>query len=267
MKNSAQFIKIVRDHYKKHGRKLPWRETRDPYKILVSEIMLQQTQVDRVLPKYKSFLEKFPTFKKLADAPLQKVLLEWKGLGYNRRGLNLQRTAQVIARTYGGKLPKNPITLESLPGVGPYTARALSTFVYENREVFIETNIRSVFIHHFFPNKDKVTDKDILPLIENTLPSRNTRDWYYALMDYGVYLKKVHKNPSRKSTHHNKQTKFEGSHRQLRAQVLHEITRQKKTNIQKLAKLKIKKEVLQQILTELTKEGFIKEKNKIISVV
>jgi A/G-specific adenine glycosylase len=222
VKNLSGFKKIVWAHYKKHGRVLPWRETRDPYKILVSEIMLQQTQVDRVLPKYKSFLRRFPTFETLANASTANVIREWQGLGYNRRAVNLKKAARAIVVTHGGKLPKTYTELVALPSIGPYTAGALLAFVWNTHHVIIETNIRTAYIHHFFPT-EKVSDTKLLPLIEVSLDKKNPREWYYALMDYGSHIKKTIGNVSRASLHYKKQNVFKGSVRQLRGAILREL--------------------------------------------
>jgi A/G-specific adenine glycosylase len=165
----AQFKKIIYSYYEKNRRDFPWRRTRDPYKILVSEIMLQQTQAPRVTEKYKEFIKKFPSVKSLAEAPLKKVLVLWQGLGYNRRAVNLHKTAQVINKKYKGVFPKTKEALLELPGVGPATAGDILAFAYNQAQIVIETNIRSVFIHFFFENEKNVHDRDIIPLIEKTL--------------------------------------------------------------------------------------------------
>jgi A/G-specific adenine glycosylase len=214
------FRAVVLEHHRERGRDLPWRRTRDPYRILVSEMMLQQTQVARVLPKYDLFLSAFPELRALATAHLSAVLEVWQGLGYNRRALALHKAAQIVAAHYEGRIPRSVSELRRLPGIGPATAAAVCVFAYGHPLVFIETNIRSAFLHHFFGGCEGVPDVDILPLIELTLDKQDPRRWYYALMDYGVWVKKTHSNPSRRSKHHTTQTPFEGSRRQLRAQVL-----------------------------------------------
>lgn len=255
----SEFKKVVWSHYRTHGRhSLSWRKTRNPYRILVSEVMLQQTQVDRVVPKYKSFLKKFPSFKALAGASLQSVLLEWKGLGYNRRALGLKRAAEAVIKEHGSKLPRDYASLLKLPGIGPYTAHAIRTFAWDEADIFIETNIRSVYIHHFFPKSKKVDDTKLLPLIEKTLDAKKPREWYYALMDYGTHLKKTVGNASRKSTSYSKQSKFKGSHRELRAQILHEVAGNKTSSRSfLLKKIDRKPAEIDKIITELMKEGFI----------
>ena len=207
-------------HYREHGRDFPWRQTRDAYAILVSEVMLQQTQVSRVLPKYEEFLKTFPTMHTLAAAPVTAVLTAWQGLGYNRRALNLQRAAQAIVRDHRGVVPRSPAALRSLPGIGPATAAAVCAFAYDTPVPFIETNIRAAFIHFFFQECASVADAAILPLVELTLDRDHPREWFYALMDYGVWAKKHFANPGRRSRHHTPQSPFAGSHRQLRSMIL-----------------------------------------------
>lgn len=270
----APFRKLIWSHYRKDGRhSLPWRRTRDPYRILVSEVMLQQTQVDRVIPKYRSFLKKFPTFKALANASLQSVLIEWKGLGYNRRALGLKRAAEAVMKDHNGKLPRDYASLLKLAGIGPYTAHAVRAFAWNEPEVFIETNIRSVYIHHFFdkatPQRPdhKISDIQLMPIIEKTLDTKKPREWYYALMDYGAHLKKTAGNASRKSSLYSRQSKFKGSHRELRALVLHEVAKKKRSTVPDIARAiaKEKAEVASAII-ELVQEGFVVYSGKIVSV-
>jgi len=217
------FRQLIYQHYLRHGRRLPWRETFDPYALLVSEIMLQQTQVDRVREKYREFLAAFPGFDQLARAELSQVLSVWQGLGYNRRAVALQRCAQAVVEQFAGALPERIAELETLPGIGPYTARAVAAFAFGEPTPFIETNIRSVFIHHFFPGRDAVKDSDILPLVQLTLDRERPREWYYALMDFGAMLKKTLGNPSRMSAHHARQSAFRGSNREQRSLILRSI--------------------------------------------
>src|SRR3989344_208822 len=231
-----QFQKMVYAHFKKAGRKFPWRSTRDPYKILVSEVMLQQTQVKRVLVFYAEFMRHFPTVHVLAKAPLADVLRAWQGLGYNRRARLLRDAAKLLVEQYGGKFPKNEQFLEGLPGIGPYTARAVMAFAFNKPVVFIETNIRTVFLHHFFKNRITVSDSEILPYMVKMLDKKNPRKWYSALMDYGASLKKFGVRLNAKSAHYTKQSKFEGSIRQLRGRILKMALEKGKVNIKKLAK-------------------------------
>jgi len=208
--------------YRHSGRhNLPWRKTKNPYKILISEVMLQQTQVARVLEKYPEFLEKFSTVEALAVAPLSDVLRVWQGMGYNRRALALKRMAEKIVNEYKGKIPRERLSLESLPGVGHYTAGAVRAFAFNEPEIFIETNIRRIFIHHFFGNKEGISDQEILPLVEATLYMKNPSEWYWALMDYGSHLPKITKtNSNIQSKHYTKQRIFKGSLRELRGKIV-----------------------------------------------
>lgn len=248
--DSDSFRKTVLGHYRKSGRKhLPWRspplkfrQTKgklNPYHVLVSEIMLQQTQVDRVIPYYKNFLKRFPTVRSLAEARLGDVLRAWSGLGYNRRAKALHDAAKTIVAkpkptmiNHSG-FPSSYEDLVALPGVGEYTAKAVRVFAYNEPEILIETNIRATFIHYFFQKRgtlrtkrgldaEKITDTELVPLMEKslTLNQKNPRVWYAALMDYGAHLKKTVPNPSRKSAHHAKQKPFKGSDREIRGAIL-----------------------------------------------
>ncbi len=241
----TSFRKFIWDFYHNQGRSFAWRNSEsfvsssgvmadnssgtmaehvNPYHVVVSEIMLQQTQTYRVEPKYEQFIELFPDFETLACAPLRSVLSAWQGLGYNRRGKYLQQIAQKVVVDFNGVLPDDPNVLETFPGIGKGTAGSICAFAFNKPTIFIETNIRTVFIHSFFQNQDTVHDKELLPLIAQTVDIDNPREWYYALMDYGVHLKKLHANPSRKSKHHSKQSKFEGSDRQIRGMIIKMLT-------------------------------------------
>lgn len=242
---------------------MPWRETTDPYRIFVSEVMLQQTQVPRVLEKYPSFLKRFPSIHILAAAPLNDVLREWQGMGYNRRGLYLKRAAEIIVAEYGGKIPQSPESLEQLPGVGRYTARAICAFAFGHTSPLIETNIRRVFIHHFFADKENVRDKEIMPLVEKTLPPKNKiRDWYWALMDYGSLAIPKGENPNKKSAHYVRQKPFEGSRRSVRALILKTLLNQPYTETKLIALVgkeapKFSREEIQDIIREIKKEDLV----------
>lgn len=183
-KPEKDIVRHILGWYKKNVRDLPWRKTRNPYRILVSEIMLQQTQVDRVIPKYKAFLKTFPSIKQLAEASTADVIKAWKGLGYNRRALFLQRAAQAIRKTHGGRFPKDLDTLKSLPGVGDYTARAILSFAYEEPVPMMDTNHRRFYQRIFFGHK-KINDRTLLKKAEAILPKRRAYDWNQALMDFG----------------------------------------------------------------------------------
>ena len=206
-------------------RDLPWRRTRDPYAIWVSEVMLQQTQVARVDGRWQRWLERFPSIDALASAQTADVLEEWQGMGYNRRALALMRAAQVVSIA-GGVMPHEQRDLEALPGIGPATAAGIRAFAYNLPGVYLETNVRTVFLHELYPEATSVPDRELIPLVERTCPpdasdgEDDPRTWYYALLDYGAHLKKTVPNPSRRSRTHVRQGRFEGSHRQKRAMVV-----------------------------------------------
>jgi len=261
------FRRKIYRYYQSHGRALPWRATRNPYHILISEVMLQQTQVDRVVQKYREFIASFPDFKSLAGAPLRNILQVWQGMGYNRRALYLKKIAEEVADNFNARLPKTVEELTGLPGIGRNTACSIAAFAFNKPVVFIETNIRSVFIHFFFNDRVNVHDREILLLVEKTLDAENPREWYSALMDYGVMLKKAHPNPSRKSAHHQKQSKFEGSNRQVRGMIIKMLTGSPKiTEEEIIRRLPAPAQKIKNNLLLLHKEGFIKTHGKKLSI-
>ncbi len=222
-------IKLFRDgiysYYRESGRVLPWRETDDPYKIAVSEIMLQQTQVDRVVGKYLEFVERFPSWEGLAGASLEDVLSAWQGLGYNRRGRFLREMARVVVDQHGGVLPHDEELLLKLPGIGRATAASIRAFAFNLPSIYIETNVRTVFFYFFFMEGvdgalTPVSDEALTPLVEATLDRENPRMWYNALMDYGTMLKKKYGNLSVRSAHYRSQSPFKGSNREVRGKIL-----------------------------------------------
>lgn len=245
---------------------MPWRETRDPYRILVSEIMLQQTQVERVMKFYPDFTRRFSNFRALAHARTSAVLKAWQGLGYNRRALNLQKLSRIVLEEFNGALPHGRGELESLPGIGPGTSGALRAFAWNKPEVFIETNIRRVFIHFFFPHRSKVTDERLKRYIESTLDWRNPREWYWALMDYGAMLgrtARAHTNPNRRSAHYARQPRFSGSDREIRGKLLKILLDEEKTSLQKIArKIGESDSRVMRIAKGLVREGFLKTEGK-----
>lgn len=225
LRQRIKFQTEILDYYQKNKRIMPWRDISNPYKIFVSEMMLQQTQVERVKIKYTEFIKKFPTLTSVAQADKAEILKVWQGLGYNRRALFIKKACEEIISKHKGTFPKDFHTLQTLSGIGPSTAGALCAFAYNQPVFFIETNIRAVILHFFFKNKDTVSDEEIMEVLKKITPHTiNPRDWYYALYDYGTYLKKsLGKNKTqlhKKSKHYTKQSKFEGSFRQKRAQVL-----------------------------------------------
>jgi A/G-specific adenine glycosylase len=254
------FRKLVYGYYREHGRSFPWRETRDPYHILVSEIMLQQTRTERVAAKFGKFIDAYPDFRALARAPLAAVLRTWQGLGYNRRALALKKISRIVMEEHGGSLPSRVEDLEKLPGIGTTTACEIAAFAFNEPTAFIETNIRSVFIHHFFKGSYGINDAEILPLVSKTLDRSDPRKWYYALMDYGVMLKEKHPNPSKKSAHYRRQSPFKGSNREVRGKVLGALLGKKGVAEYRLAEeLDIGRERVGKALDQLLEEGFIKE--------
>lgn len=256
--STAAFQKFVLSYFANHGRKFPWRSTKDPYKILVSEVMLQQTQTERVIVKYGEFLKVFPTWRALSRAAPAEVVKVWSGLGYYRRAFNLHRAAACVCDQYGGKPPRTAEELRNLPGVGAYTAAAVAAFAFGEAVPMIETNIRSVFLYTFFPESGNVPDKAILKKIGETIYSKDPRVWFYALMDLGVELKKHTKGINHRSKHHKRQSKFEGSQRQVRAAVLKLIASRDGITAQALEKeLAFPHERIERALSDLKTEGLI----------
>lgn len=259
-----KFQTEILTYYKANKREMEWRDISNPYKIFVSEMMLQQTQVERVKIKWKEFVTKFPTLRDVAAADKVEILKTWQGLGYNRRALFIKRACEEIVEKHNGKFPKDFITLQTLPGIGPSTAGALCAFVYNQPVHFIETNVRAVILHFFFKDKEGVSDKEIMEVLKRATPEGTApRDWYYALYDYGTYLKKtlgmkkktqLHKQ----SKHYNKQSKFEGSFRQKRANILKlKLANSDISDTEIISKLKISEEDLEDVLHSLTKDGLI----------
>lgn len=221
-----EFQETVWSYAATHSRTMPWRNTTDPYHILVSEMMLQQTQVDRVIPKYIAFIEAFPTVLVLARANLSEVLRLWSGLGYNRRAKFLWNAANQIVDKYDGNVPDDIDTLTELSGVGKNTAGALLAYAYNKPVVFVETNIRTVFFYHFFnKSSESVSDQEIRELVEKTLDTEHPREWYWALMDYGTYLKKQGFGMNAQSAHYRKQSPLKGSVREIRGQIIKALTK------------------------------------------
>lgn len=267
----AEFQRTVWDYYDKHGRhELPWRWPDeggefDPYKILVSEVMLQQTQVTRVIPKYLQFLEQFPTVQALANASLGEVLIAWQGLGYNRRAKFLWRAAQLVCQEYAGVFPQTQAALTRLPGIGANTAGAVVAYAYNQPAVFIETNIRTVFIHHFLHDATAVPDKEVAVLVEAALPAGQrapVRMWYWALMDYGAHLKQTVGNKARASRSYVKQPPFVGSRRAVRGAVIRALSAQDAgLTTDELAKF-ITDPRLPDVLQDLQAEGMVRERTQ-----
>lgn len=208
-------------YYRDHGRQMPWREDPTPYKVLVSELMLQQTQASRVVPKFDAFMYTCSSFGSLAEKSLAEVLALWSGLGYNRRAKFLHQTARLVMADHAGVLPDTFSELVKLPGIGKNTAGAILAYAYNQPVVFVETNIRTAYFHHFYPESHElVSDRELEALVELTLDRENPREWYWALMDYGSYLKKTAGGRLTSSKHYVKQSPLKGSVREMRGRIL-----------------------------------------------
>lgn len=263
-----EFSATVWERGRELYRDLPWRDTHDPYAILLSEVMLQQTQVSRVMGRWEQWLETFPTIADLASAPLPPVLELWQGMGYNRRALNLKRCAEEVVAMHDGVVPSDKKALLALPGIGPSTSAGVRVFAFRQPDMYLETNVRAVFIHELFPGRESVADKELVSLVEVTCPQdARVRAWYYALLDYGAYLKKTMPNPTRRSKHYTRQSKFEGSHRQKRAYLLRrviddalsteDLARDLAQSERASGRQEPSVEEVRAILDELEREGFV----------
>jgi len=246
---------------------LPWRQPEpdgsfDPYKIMVSELMLQQTQVARVIPKYEMFLHLFPMADALATADLGEVLRAWQGLGYNRRAKFLWQAAGAVRER--GSFPNTPEDLVKLPGIGTNTAGAILAYAYSQPVVFVETNIRTVYLHHFFHDQEGVSDVQIKDLITQTLDCEHPREFYWALMDYGSHLKATIGNPNKASKHYAKQSRFEGSRRQVRGQIIRLLGARSYSAQALHAAIADERSVA--IVAELVKEGMVRQTNDMYSL-
>jgi A/G-specific adenine glycosylase len=263
---TAQLVRSFSAHiyryYTAAGRHdLAWRKTRDPYHILVSEIMLQQTQVERVIKKYAEFLAAFPDLTTLAQAPLAHVMKVWQGMGYNRRALALQKAARIITDDLDGKVPSTVDDLRALPGIGAATASEIAAFAFNVPVVFIETNIRTVYIHFFFDEQARVHDDQLLPLIERTLDTADPRQWYYALMDYGVMLKREYPDPGHRSVHYKKQSAFKGSDREIRGGIVKLLTMRPTVTLRSMVReLKAPEYRVRENVKKLQAEGLVTQK-------
>ncbi len=264
------FRSLVWKYWKGNGRHdLAWRRTKDPYRILVSEVMLQQTQVLRVIEKYKEFLKAFPNVRTLAKAPLANILRVWNGMGYNRRAKFLRDAAAQIVEKYDGQIPSDYPARRTLPGIGDYTARAVRVFAFNEPDILIETNIRAAFIHHFFisPNSTNRTNWGILDtgiheVTVETGKGQDPREWHWALMDYGAYLKRSGVRNNHCSAHYVRQSKFEGSLRQARGAILREL-QEGLANPMRRHLIGFGRERLKRALAGLARDGLIvKQKGK-----
>jgi len=224
--------------------------------------MLQQTQVSRVEKKYDQFIKLFPDIDTLASSPLAEILKAWNGLGYSRRAVALKRIADRIVREYEGKIPDSRDILLTFPSIGKATSCSILAFAFDKPTIFIETNIRAVFISFFFPGTSKVDDSRIIPLIEATIDGKHPRKWYYALMDYGADLKKKYPLLLRRSSLYKKQSPFHGSDREIRSKVLRlAVVKKRISHTRLLQSIECDHARLQKILIGLEKDGLIESKN------
>jgi A/G-specific adenine glycosylase len=262
------FVALVQARGRELYRDFPWRRTHDPYAILVSEVMLQQTQVARVVAYYEQWLEQFPTIDSLAAAPLEAVLRVWQGLGYNRRAVALKRLAERLAADTGAggeppRLPRERDALLALPGVGPATAAGVRAFAWSEPDVYLETNVRTVVLHELLSDRDGVSDREVAPLVAQAACAANDagidpRTWNYALLDYGAHLKRTLPNPSRRSAHHVRQSRFEGSRRQKRARLLRLVMDRRAASAGELAEsLETSENETLSLLQALRADGFV----------
>lgn len=220
-----EFRRFIRQKGEELYRTMPWRDDTRPYYVLVSELMLQQTQVARVVPKFAAFVAAFPDERALARASLADVLKLWQGLGYNRRAKYLHDAATMIVEEFGGSFPSEAAELMRLPGVGTNTAGALQAYAFNQPSVFVETNIRTVYIHHFFHDRFDVDDREIRALLAQTLDRDRPREFYWALMDYGSWLKAQGVRNTSSSKHYKKQSPLRGSVREVRGQIVRVLAR------------------------------------------
>lgn len=261
----SSFQAVIREYYQKHGRVFPWRETTDPYRILVSEFMLQQTQTSRVVEKYIEFITTFPDVFQLAKSPFREVLRVWQGLGYNRRALALHKTAGEIVDRYRGSVPDDPILLLRLPGIGEYTASAIMAIAFNKPAAVMDTNIRTVYLYFFFREMDAVGKNEIVPLIEATLDRDSPREWYYALFDYGSMLKR--KNKDLEAGKRRKQSTFRGSDRELRGNILRLLLDTEEiTEDQLVDQLASDNERVRRIISQLHEEGLLDSSDGIVHI-
>lgn len=226
-KNILNIQKNILDWYYENGRKLPWRETTNPYYIHISEVMLQQTQVDRVIPYFHRRIKSFPNYKTLANASKLDLLTHWSWLWFNSRALRLQECAKIITDTYNWKLEQDREFLMKLPGIWPYTSAAIMSFAWNQEVPVIDTNIRRVLIF-LFKLEESILLKELENFAISIIPSNKSRDWHNALMDYGSSILTAKKTKIKSLW---KQSKFEGSDRQVRGWIIKQITKKKELTI------------------------------------
>lgn len=252
-----QFQKKVLSFYQRNKRILPWRKTTDPYRILVSEFMLQQTQVSRVLSYYRQWINRWPTVNAIAAASLSDILQAWIGLGYNTRAVNLHRAARIIVEKFNGDVLEAMKHYKGIPGIGRYTSQAVQIFSTNADLVTVDTNIRRIFIQEFALPPD-VVEKDLWKLAEECLPRGKSRIWHNALMDYGALHLTARKTGIKPKT---RQSRFESSDRQIRARILRYILKDKLPASELETLLEIEQKRLISILEKMISEGIITKRN------
>ncbi|MBP1929599.1 A/G-specific adenine glycosylase [Methanolinea mesophila] len=261
------FREQIYRYYARHARDFSWRRDITPYRIVVSEVMLQQTQVERVSTAFPRFIRRFPDFPSLSGAPLGEVLAEWQGLGYNRRAIALKKTAEKVGAEFSGELPCDERILETFPGIGKATAASIIVFAFNIPVPFIETNIRRVFLHCFFPGAEEVPDREIIPLVRETMDRTDPRTWFWALMDYGAHIGRTRGNPNRRSSHYRRQPAFHGSDRQMRGAILRILVKEggmERAHLCTLAGGDAGR--VTDLLKDLESEGFIEIREHMVSI-
>ncbi|OGG11577.1 hypothetical protein A2Z00_05085 [Candidatus Gottesmanbacteria bacterium RBG_13_45_10] len=266
--NIQRFQSTIFRWWETNKRDLPWRHTHDPYNILVSEVMLQQTQVPRVIAKYREFIERYPTVNSLALASPGSVLRAWKGMGYNRRALYLQKAARAIVERYKGIFPRNEQELRELPGLGTYTARAILVFAFKQNVSMVDTNIRQIITHYFFndsPQKEKV----IQITADQLLPKGKSWEWHQALMDYGA-LKFHEVKMKRPEQSRGTTIPFKNSNRLFRGRIVDRLREEdikERKLIDEFASLyKKDDQFIRHIIEGLMKDGLISRRKGFLSL-
>lgn len=255
--DTHEFRELLEEKGHELYRTMPWRDDTRPYYVLVSELMLQQTQVDRVIPKFLAFIEAFPDERSLASAPLADVLILWSGLGYNRRAKFLHEAAKKIVSDFSGVFPDTEEGLLSLPGVGKNTCGAIRAYAFNQPAIFVETNVRTVYFHHFFADGDRIDDKQIIEQLEETIDREHPREFYWTLMDYGSWLKRNGGGRLQQSKHYKKQSALKGSLREVRGLILKYLARSGSTPREELKLSMPDDERFDAGLSGLTRDGLV----------
>ena len=257
MTKTSEFQELIWAKSRELYRDMPWRDEPTFYRVLVSELMLQQTQVPRVLVKFAEFMQTFPTIETLARARLADVLRVWTGLGYNRRAKFLHEAAKIVA---ANGAPATIDELVKLPGVGRNTAAAIMNYVYETPTAYVETNIRTIYFHYFFADRADISDAELLGLVEQTMDCDHPREWFWGLMDYGAYLKQTAGGCLDKSRHYKKQPPLRGSVREVRGQIVRALSQGSSTEYDLRQKLHADKR-FDAALSGLKKDGLVSQTN------